>query len=96
MSQKLVKKDQEKGHNQKKQRKAEVFCHGNGRLVSNSWFKEPIHIGNDRLAQMLQQAGARKEAIDFAKNLQSDICLRHRQTAQPHLQSSYDQTKSLA
>ena len=50
----------------------------------------------EQLVQMLQQAGARKEAIDFAKNLQSDICLRHRQTAQPHLQSSYDQTKSLA
>eukprot|EP00435_Cladocopium_sp_Y103_P036219 s2710_g9.t1 len=41
------------------------------------------HIANDRLARILQQAGARKEAVDYAKSLHCDICLRHRHTAPP-------------
>eukprot|EP00435_Cladocopium_sp_Y103_P075487 s90_g58.t1 len=41
------------------------------------------HIANPRLARILQQAGARKEAVDYAKTLQCDVCLRHKHTAPP-------------
>ncbi|CAL1135428.1 unnamed protein product [Cladocopium goreaui] len=39
------------------------------------------HLANARLARILHQAGARKEAVEYAKNLKCDVCQRHRQIA---------------
>jgi hypothetical protein len=39
------------------------------------------HIGNDKLARILQSAGVKKEAVEIAKKLTCDICLRHRKVA---------------
>ena len=39
------------------------------------------HIGNDRLARILQASGARPEAVSYAKGLQCDVCLRHKRVA---------------
>ena len=39
------------------------------------------HVANDRLARILHQAGARKEAVEYAKKLQCDVCQRHKHTA---------------
>ena len=41
------------------------------------------HIGNDRLARILQASGARTEAVTYAKKLQCDVCLRHKRVAPP-------------
>lgn len=41
------------------------------------------HIGNDRLARILQTSGARTEAVNYAKTLQCDVCLRHKRVAPP-------------
>ena len=39
------------------------------------------HVANARLARILHQAGARKEVVEYAKNLKCDVCQRHRHTA---------------
>ena len=41
------------------------------------------HVANDRLATILilHQAGARKEAVEYAKKLKCDVCQRHKHTA---------------
>lgn len=39
------------------------------------------HIGNDKLARILQSAGVKKEAVEIAKKLTCDICQRHRKVA---------------
>ena len=41
------------------------------------------HPGNDRLARILKSAGARKEAVDYAKQLQCAVCDQHRKTRAP-------------
>ncbi len=41
------------------------------------------HVGNDRLARILQASGARPEAVNYAKGLQCDVCLRHKRVAPP-------------
>ena len=39
------------------------------------------HIGNDKLARILQNAGAKKEAIEYAKKLTCDVCQKHKRIA---------------
>eukprot|EP00435_Cladocopium_sp_Y103_P068193 s512_g31.t1 len=39
------------------------------------------HIGNEKLARILASAGAKKEAIEYAKTMTCDTCQRHKRVA---------------